>query len=147
MTLGFLGTQYLSLDVKGRLALPTRHRDALESMVIVTVDMQAACLVLYPQQEWSIVSEKVRSLPSMKPEVKRFQRRFFGYASELEIDASGRILLPAPLREYAKLEKRVALVGQGSKLELWNDELWAAESGEDALIGDSIPEELANLVL
>lgn len=147
MSLGFLGTQYLSLDAKGRLALPARHRDALNGKVVVTIDTRAKCLVLYPLPEWQAVAEKVQALPSMNPDNKRFQRLFFGYASDLDIDASGRILLPVPLRDYAKLDKRVALVGQGHKLELWSDELWAAESGDVGLLSETLPDDLAGLVL
>jgi len=147
VSLGFLGTQYLSLDAKGRLALPSRHRDALNGKVVVTIDTRAKCLVLYPLAQWQVVAEKVQSLPSMNPDNKRFQRLFFGYANDLDIDSNGRILLPALLREYAAMDKRVALVGQGHKMELWSDELWAAESGDVGLLGDTLPDDLAGLVL
>lgn len=147
MFLGFLGTQYLSIDAKGRLALPTRHRDALNGKVVATVDTRAKCLVLYPIEQWHVVAQKVQALSSMNPKNKRFQRLFFGYANDLDIDANGRILLPANLREYAGLEKRVALVGQGLKMELWSEAMWAAESEDFDLLGDDLPDDLADLVL
>lgn len=147
LSLGFLGTQFITLDAKGRLAVPARHRDALDGKVVVTIDTEARCLVLYPLARWREVAEKVQALPSMNPQIKRFQRLFFGYASDLELDGNGRILLPAPLRDYAGLGKQVVLVGQGQKFELWSDELWAAEAGDQALAGLEKPQELTSLVI
>ncbi len=147
MNLGFLGTQYLSIDAKGRLNLPSRYRDALNNKVIATIDVANKCLMLYPVSEWQIVAEKVRSLPSMKASTKHFQRLFFGYAHDLDIDGNGRILLPAILREYAQLDKKAALVGQGHKLELWSEELWSKEAGNIELFSEEMPDELTDLVL
>lgn len=147
MSLGFLGTQNINLDAKGRLAVPARHRDALDGTVVVTIDTEARCLVMYPVHRWQQVAEKVQALPSMNPQIKRFQRLFFGYANDLDLDANGRILLPAPLREYACLKKQVVLVGQGQKFEIWSDELWAAESDDEALAGLEKPQELVDLVI
>lgn len=148
LSLGFLGTQYLSVDAKGRLTLPSRHRDALNNKVIVTLDTSGKCLVLYPVDEWLQVSEQVRALPNMKPEIRRFQRQFFGNAHDLDVDGSGRILLPAMLRERVQLERRAALVGQGHKLELWSESAWAAEIGENDFAElDEMPVELEGLVL
>lgn len=148
MSLGFLGAQYLSIDAKGRLTLPSRHRDALNNKVVVTVDLSNKCLILYPLDEWLSVSAKVRALPTMKPATRRFQRLFFGYAHDLDIDSSGRILLPAVLREYAQLDKKAALVGQGHKMELWSESAWAEELGEIDFDGlEEFPAELEDLVL
>lgn len=148
MSLGFLGTQYLSVDAKGRLTLPSRHRDALNNKVVATIDTSGKCLVLYPINEWLLVSEQVRALPNMKPEIRSFQRQFFGNAHDLDIDSSGRILLPAMLRERVQLDKKGVLVGQGHKMELWSESAWAIETGENDFANlDEMPAELEGLVL
>ena len=93
---------------------------------------------------------EIQSLPALNPAIKRFQRLMLGYATDLELDGNGRMLLPAPLREYAQLEKKLVLVGQGNKLELWSETLWLAErdkalseSGPEAVL----PDELMSLTL
>jgi MraZ protein len=142
------------MDAKGRLAMPARQREPLmsrcEGQIVVTIDTQTACLVIYPLPEWERIEQDIQSLPSLKPAVRRFQRLVLGYATDLELDANGRILLPQSLREYARLDKKLVLVGQGNKLELWSEALWLAEreqaledSGPDA----ELPEELISLTL
>ena len=145
----FRGVQHINMDAKGRLAMPARQREPLmsrcEGQIVVTIDTQTACLVIYPLPEWERIEQDIQSLPSLKPAVRRFQRLVLGYATDLELDANGRILLPQSLREYARLDKKLVLVGQGNKLELWSEALWLAEreqaledSGPDA----ELPEEL-----
>jgi MraZ protein len=142
------------MDAKGRLAMPARQREPLmsrcEGQIVVTIDTQTACLVIYPLPEWERIEQDIQSLPSLKPAVRRFQRLVLGYATDLELDSNGRILLPQSLREYARLDKKLVLVGQGNKLELWSEALWLAErdqaledSGPDA----ELPEELISLTL
>ena len=148
----FRGVQHINLDAKGRLSVPARQRESLLDIsagsVVVTIDTQSSCLVMYPLREWERVERDVQDLPTLNPAVRRFQRLVLGYASDLDLDSNGRILLPGALREYANLEKRVVLVGQGNKLELWSESLWEAEC-EAALAADSgdLPAELMELKL
>ena len=148
----FRGVQHINLDAKGRLSVPARQRESLLDIsagsVVVTIDTQSSCLVMYPLREWERVERDVQDLPTLNPAVRRFQRLVLGYASDLDLDSNGRILLPGALREYANLEKRVVLVGQGNKLELWSESLWEAEC-EAALAADSgdLPAELMELQL
>ena len=149
----FRGVQHINMDAKGRMAIPARQRETLaaecDGQVVITIDTQTACLALYPLPEWERIEREVQALPALNPAVKRFQRLVLGYASDIELDGSGRILLPPPLREYAKLEKRVVLVGQGNKLEVWSEALWLAER-EAALEverGDDLPPDLMALKL
>ena len=134
--------------------MPTRQREPLraqsEGQVVVTIDTQVACLVIYPLPEWERIEQEIQNLPALKPAVKRFQRLVLGYATDLELDGSGRLLLPQSLRDYAQLEKSVVLVGQGKKLELWSESLWLAE--RDQALRDSgpeaeLPDELMSLTL
>jgi MraZ protein len=120
------------------------------AQLVATIDTQSRCLAVYPLPEWERIERDIQELPALKPAVKRFQRLVLGYATDLELDGNGRVLLPAPLREYAQLQKKVVLVGQGNKLELWAEETWLAEreqaldeSGPEA----ELPEELMSLTL
>jgi MraZ protein len=142
------------MDAKGRLAMPTRQREPLraqsEGQVVVTIDTQVTCLVIYPLPVWEGIETEIQNLPALKPAVKRFQRLMLGYATDLELDGSGRLLLPQSLRDYAQLEKAVVLVGQGKKLELWSEANWLAE--RDQALRDSgpeaeLPDELMSLTL
>ena len=150
----FRGVQHINMDAKGRLAMPARQREPLlsqcEGQIVATIDTQSHCLVIYPLPEWERIEQDIQNLPALKPAVKRFQRLMLGYATDLELDGSGRMLLPQPLRDYAQLDKKLVLVGQGNKLELWSEALWLAEreqalqdSGPDA----ELPDELMSLTL
>ncbi|MEK9534919.1 MAG: division/cell wall cluster transcriptional repressor MraZ [Halieaceae bacterium] len=145
----FRGVQHINLDAKGRMAVPSRQRELLSVMseghIVLTVDTQAPCLALYALPEWERIEADVQALPALKPAIKRFQRLVLGYASDLQLDGSGRILIPPALRDYAKLEKRAVLVGQGNKLELWSEDLWQQECVA-ALAADSVEELPAELM-
>ena len=145
----FRGVQHINLDAKGRMAVPSRQRELLsvisEGHIVLTVDTQAPCLALYALPEWERIEADVQALPALNPAVKRFQRLVLGYASDLQLDGSGRILIPPALRDYAKLKKRAVLVGQGNKLELWSEDLWQQECAA-ALAADSIEELPAELM-
>jgi len=128
----FRGANALNLDAKGRLAIPASHRGELVErcggrMVVTVNNTRENCLWLYPMDAWEVVEEKVVSLPSFDPNHQKLKRFLIGYASDVEMDKSGRILLPAPLRSFAMLDKAVYLVGQGNKFEIWNEELWSAK--------------------
>lgn len=126
----FRGVTNLNLDAKGRLAMPARYRDRLlESCaghLIVTVDRDG-CLLIYPQPEWERIEQALMARPNMDRQVRALQRLLLGHATECDLDAQGRILLPTPLREYAGLDKRIVLVGQGNKFELWDEDRWTAQ--------------------
>ncbi len=141
------------MDAKGRIVLPARYRERLleicQSQLMVTIDTDQPCLLIYPLPEWEIIEEKVEALPSFNPTTRRIQRLLIGHATEIEVDANGRMLLPGPLREFARLGKKVVLIGQGKKFELWDENLWAEHMNE-LLGGDrsaELPEALRELTL
>ena len=149
----FRGVQHINMDAKGRLAVPARQREGLleqcDGRVVITIDTQSTCLTLYPLPEWERIEAEIQALPALNPAVKRFQRLMLGYAADIELDGNGRVLMPQSLREYAHLEKKVVLVGQGNKLELWAEDRWVAER-EAALSADAestLPDELMSLKL
>ena len=142
----FRGISHATLDAKGRLALPTRHREVLsvgcEGHVVVTIDMRESCLLLYPLPEWEVVQRKLEALSNVNPQARLLQRLLIGHATDIDLDGSGRILLPSMLRDFAQLQKKVVLLGQGNKLELWSMDVWQSQmqdwlnEGSAALDGD-----------
>ena len=149
----FRGVSNLSLDAKGRIVLPARYRDRLleicQSQLIVTIDTDQPCLLIYPLPEWEQIEEKIEALPSFNPTTRRIQRLLIGHATEVEVDTNGRMLLSNPLREYARLGKKVVLIGQGKKFELWDELLWAErmQSWLEESGADEMPGALAELTL
>jgi MraZ protein len=133
----FRGINELSLDPKGRLAVPTRYREVLEELCrgqfVLTIDVQYACLRLYPLPVWQVLEAQLEGLPGTDPDVRRIQRLLLGYASDLEMDGNGRVLLPPVLRKYAQLDRKIVLVGQGKKFEVWSEENWQRCVDPDAI--------------
>ncbi len=107
--------------------MPARYRERLleacGGRLVVTVD-QDHCLLVYPLPEWEVIEEKLINLPSLNKQSRLLQRLLIGHATDLEMDGQGRILLPALLREYAGLTKKAILIGQGKKLEIWDEDTW-----------------------
>jgi MraZ protein len=130
----FRGVTQLALDAKGRLAIPGKHRAALtgpaensERTLIVTAD-PSRCLLVYPRATWEPLQARLMGLSSFNVEIRGLQRLLVGHADEVEMDGTGRILVPPALRQYAALEHHVVLVGQGNKFELWDDARWQQET-------------------
>ena len=148
----FRGVNSISLDSKGRIAIPTRYREDLlarcAGRLIMTVDRDH-CLLLYPLPEWELIESKLVRLPSFNAQTRRLQRLLIGHATECDMDGAGRILLPAPLREFAALDKDIMLIGQGNKFELWNQDTWNERRTEwlAATDNDELPAELQSLSL
>ncbi len=123
----FRGASKISLDAKGRLSVPTRYRDRIadrcSGQLVVTVDRDY-CLLIYPLPDWEEIERKLMRLPSLNHQARKLQRLMVGYATEVDLDGSGRILLPAELREFAGLTKKAVLIGQGNRFELWDEDSW-----------------------
>ncbi|HSH41659.1 MAG TPA: division/cell wall cluster transcriptional repressor MraZ [Arenicellales bacterium] len=128
----FRGITALNLDAKGRLAIPARYRESLlqqcEGQIVITINQDEKCLWMYPLDVWEDIEEKVVKLPSFDKRAQRLKRLLLGHATDCEMDGSGRVLVPPPLREYGELSKRVMLVGQGNKFEIWDEALWHAQT-------------------
>ena len=124
----FRGISNASIDKKGRLGLPQRFREIYRSnsagKLVVTIDTQDRCLLIYPLNEWDVVQRRLESLSNVHQGTRMLQKRLIGHATDLEMDKSGRILLPSLLRNYAYLKNKTVLIGQGNKLEAWSDEVW-----------------------
>ncbi|GIU11614.1 MULTISPECIES: division/cell wall cluster transcriptional repressor MraZ [unclassified Shewanella] len=151
----FSGASAINLDAKGRIAIPKRYRESLHArhnnQLVITVDIQSSCLLLYPIHEWEQVAAKLASLSDTQPTERAMKRLLLGYAHECELDGNGRMLLPPPLRQYANLDKRAMLVGQLNKFELWDEAAWQQqiEQSRTAILNEDLAanERLANFSL
>ncbi|QTR53964.1 division/cell wall cluster transcriptional repressor MraZ [Thiothrix unzii] len=145
----FRGISHITVDPKGRLAVPAKHRDALtqaaNGQIIITVDHADKCLLIYPMDQWLKLEKTLMSLPNVNPSVRHMQRLLLGHAAEVELDAQGRVLLPWPLREYAAIDKHVVLVGQATKFELWDADAWDKARDSWLLDAQQSPEATAIL--
>ncbi len=132
------------------MAIPAKVRDALASVcegrLVVTAHTEERCLLVYPEPQWLDLQPKIEALPNIHRKARRMQRLLLGYATPMELDGNGRVLLPQTLRDYANLEKKLMLIGQGKKLELWSESGWyqELETGDDDA---SMPEEMLSLSL
>lgn len=147
----FRGVAQLSLDSKGRLAVPSKFRDALAARcsghLVITADSDR-CLLIYPQPDWEPIEQKLMALSSFNAQIRELQRRLVGYAEDVAMDATGRILVPPALRRFAQLEKEAVLVGQGNKFELWNKDNWEGRMDQGGSFGQGgLPPELEGFSL
>lgn len=149
----FRGVNNINIDAKGRIAIPIRYREQLLSHcggeMVVTIETEERCLLIYPQPDWDDIQRKVEALPSFNVAARRVQRLLIGHATDIQMDNSGRLLLTNPLRDYAQLDKKGVLLGQGRKLELWDENAWLVR--RDSWLDDpaslEIPDELQSLSL
>ena len=124
----FRGIHSATLDAKGRMALPARFRDVLtadhDGRLVFTIDIVERCLLLYPLPAWEGVQERLEALGNVSARNRNLQRMLIGHATDAELDGNGRVLVPPMLRSFAKLEKKLVCVGQGKKVELWDEQSW-----------------------
>lgn len=137
----FQGAAALSLDAKGRLAIPARHRDALvklaENQLILTAHPHR-CLLIYPAPAWEPIRNKVLAGSSLDQHSALLKRLLVGFARDEEVDSAGRVLIAPELRNFAQLEKQVHLVGQGDHFELWSDAGWQKQQEAIFALGDQL---------
>jgi MraZ protein len=151
----FRGITELNLDTKGRIAVPTRYREVLYGrcggQLVITIDTKEPCLSIYPLPEWEEVQPKLDRLSSINPRTAKIKRLLLGFASDVEMDGNGRVLIPPKLRKHAGFEKRLVLIGQGKRFEIWNEDTWDLRSAqwqeEERLDLDDLPPELESLDL
>ncbi|MBI5330851.1 MAG: division/cell wall cluster transcriptional repressor MraZ [Betaproteobacteria bacterium] len=128
----FRGTSPLVLDGKGRMSVPSKHRERLTAqgearLLMLTLDPTQGCLLLYPMADWEVVERRINAMSSMDPVGRQLKTVVVGSAEEVEMDSAGRILINPVLRRFAKLEKDAVLTGQGNKLAIWSAESWQAQ--------------------
>lgn len=146
----FQGATALNLDAKGRLAVPTRHRDALQSGVAGKQVLTAhphRCILLYPAPAWEPIRARIMSFSSFDAQTSLWKRLLVGFAEEVELDASGRLLISPELRKFASFEKEVMMVGQGSHFEIWSQEAWERQLEQLSTSSDKLPPGMENFAL
>jgi MraZ protein len=124
----FRGEFSISLDSKGRLAVPTRYREGLAEhcggRLIATISLMDKCLVVYPYPDWKRIEDQINALPSLDPQARAISQLLIGHANECDLDGNGRILVPSLLREFAGIDRKVRMIGQVNSFELWDEEAW-----------------------
>lgn len=120
---GFVGEYLHTVDLKGRVALPAKFREALGPRFYIARGLDR-CLFVYPSEEWALVLDKIKGMPLNQKDARDYQRYFLSGASEVEPDKQGRIVLPMSLREYAGVAKDVWILGVGTRVEIWDREVW-----------------------
>jgi MraZ protein len=147
----FQGETAITIDDKGRLAIPTAYRDPVARLcgnrLVVTYNpYEHGCLWLYPEKAWEAVRDQVNLLPNAKQVHRNLQRKLVGAATHLELDGNGRITLPASPRAAAGIEKKAVLLGMGAKFELWSEQAHLAQIRQ-AISEDEISEDMLELRL
>ncbi len=140
----FMGEYQHSLDEKGRMIIPAKFREDLGEKFIVTRGLDN-CLFVYPLVQWKILEEKVRELPTSHADTRSFVRLFFSGAVEAELDKQGRVVISQKLREHAKIEKDVFVIGVSTKVEIWSKEAWEAYAVKANESYEAIAETIVNI--
>lgn len=146
----FQGATALSLDAKGRLAVPTRHRDALQSGATGKQVLTAhphRCLLIYPSPAWEPIRARIMGFSSFDPQASLWKRLLVGFAEEVELDASGRLLVSPELRKFAGMDKQVMMVGQGSHFEVWSQDAWEKQLDQLTTGTEKLPPGMENFAL
>ncbi len=142
----FMGEFKHTIDGKGRLIVPSRFREGLGDNFVVTRGLDH-CLFAYPLEEWRTLEQKLKQLPMTRGDARAFMRLFFSGAIDVEVDKQGRILIPQNLREYARLDKEVVVIGVSNRVEVWSQELWEKYSSEATESFEQLAEKLDDFEL
>ncbi|ANF97697.1 division/cell wall cluster transcriptional repressor MraZ [Paenibacillus bovis] len=142
----FMGEYQHNIDDKGRIIIPAKFRELLGPSFVVTRGLDH-CLFVYPMEEWSLLEQKLKSLPLMKADARAFTRFFFSGALEGEWDKQGRVNLPVNLRQYARLEKECVIIGVSNRVEIWSQAIWEQYYNESEQSFNEIAEKLVDFDL
>lgn len=137
-----IGEYEHTIDAKGRLSMPSKLRRDMGEAFIVTKGLDG-CLFAFSQDEWKNFETKLKSLPLSDKNARNFVRFFLAGATECEIDKQGRFLIPSNLRQTGKLEKEAVIIGVGTRLEIWNKDVWISKDEE--ISADEIAENMTML--
>ena len=140
----FIGEYEHSVDVKGRIIMPSKLRENIGEKFIITKGLDK-CLFAYSKSEWANFEEKLKTLPLTNKNARDFVRFFLSGAVECEIVKHGRFLVPSNLRTYANIDKEIVIIGVGTRLEIWNKESWTNYSSEENISADEIAENMTML--
>ena len=145
----FQGETAITVDDKGRLAIPAAHRDAVSACgnrLVITYSPFDECLYLYPQDVWEKVRDQVNALSGAKESHRVYKRKLVGSAAPVELDANGRISIPSSHRSAVGIEKKAVLLGIGDKFELWSEQAHHAQMRQ-SIGDDDLSDQLLELKL
>ncbi len=140
----FIGEYEHTLDAKGRIIIPSKFREKLGDEFVMTKGLDS-CLFVYPKSEWSILEEKLKTLPLTNKDARAFIRFFFAGASECNLDKQGRVTIPSNLRKHSKLDKEAVVIGVSTRMEIWDKEEWDEYNNDENLSYESISEKMLEL--
>jgi MraZ protein len=140
----FIGEYTISMDSKGRIAVPAKFRSQLNSTAVITRGLDKS-LFIYTKSEWETIAGKLAALPLSKANSRAFARLMLAGAWDLEIDKQGRIIVPEYLRKFASLTKRVVAAGLYNRIEIWDEEAWVAYKSSTERESTAIAEGLGEL--
>lgn len=140
----FIGEFNHSIDTKGRINIPSKFREKLGEVFYITKGLDD-CLFVFPEDEWRVFENKLKTLPLTNKEARAFVRLFFAGATDVTFDKQGRITIPQTLREHAKILKDATVIGVGTRLEIWSQDNWEKYNNPDNLSYDDIAEHMADL--
>ena len=140
----FIGEYQHTLDAKSRLAIPSKFRRELRDGAVITRGLDN-CLFLFTRRQWDELAAKLATLPLSQANSRAFARLMLAGASEVELDAQGRILLPSFLRDYAKLSQNVVVAGLLTRLEIWDERTWKTYKGKAEQDSTDIAEHMGSL--
>ncbi len=127
-----LGGEYRhSIDEKGRISIPSKFRNDLGNIFVLSKGIGEHCLFIFTMLEWRRLEEKIRKLPLTDKRARRFSRFLIGGSTECELDKQGRVIIPQYLREYASLGKDAVLVGLSTRVEIWDAQVWEEYNNPD----------------
>ncbi len=142
----FLGEYQHTLDKKGRVSLPAKFRGESTGKLVISKGFDD-CLWVFPADDYVTFLDRVVTEDDFRGNARKVRRHFMAGAVETELDSAGRITLPQVLRDYASLDKDVAITGNGDRIEIWDSDTWAEYSAETAESIEDFAEELANASL
>ena len=140
----FIGEYQHTLDPKNRVIMPSKFREKLGDSFVMTKGLDN-CLFIYSSEEWSIVEDKLKSLPMTNKDARAFVRFFFAGACECELDKQGRILMPNNLKDYAKFDKELVIIGVSTRIEIWSREEWNKFNSDANISYEDVAEKMSQL--
>ncbi|HOE56276.1 MAG TPA: division/cell wall cluster transcriptional repressor MraZ [Bacillota bacterium] len=140
----FIGEYQHTLDAKNRVIMPSKFREKLGESFVMTKGLDN-CLFIYSSKEWSVVEDKLKSLPMTNKDARAFVRFFFAGACECELDKQGRILMPNNLKEYARIDKELVIIGVSTRIEIWSREEWNKFNSDANISYEDVAEKMSQL--
>ncbi|MGE5633008.1 MAG: division/cell wall cluster transcriptional repressor MraZ [Caulobacteraceae bacterium] len=140
----FIGEYQHTLDPKNRVIMPAKFREKLGDTFVMTKGLDD-CLFIYSQSEWSIVEDKLKTLPMTSKDARAFVRFFFAGACECEVDKQGRMVIPTNLKEYAKIDKELVIIGVSTRIEIWSREEWNKFNSDANISYEDVAEKMSQL--